>query len=90
MSLAQDAFDALQIAKKMFGEYSYHDKGAIEVMDVDFYVREFRKLPPAIAAQEFIKLSEMEDTGRLVSDILCDLQDWDELFEADSRIGDLL
>lgn len=81
ISFHQLAFDRLTLAKKRFGEYTYHDKGAHEVMDIDELVQELRKLSDEEAIEELLLLSEEDDTFLLVSGILQSVEDWDALFE---------
>lgn len=81
MSWSNIAFQDLQAAKKQFGEYSYHDKGASEVMDLRPIIDTLRELPINEVISELTALNQMEDTSILVMEIIMELQDWDELFE---------
>lgn len=81
MSFSKMAFAALKDAKKQFGEYSYHDKGADEVMDVGELVTELRKLPIEEVVSELLLLADMDDTHILLCSILGSIEDLDAVFE---------
>lgn len=84
-TFAERAFAALTEAKKMFGEYNYHDKGADEVMNVNILVNELKTMDRFTLAEQLLKLDAMEDTGNLMSSLVgnLDTQPWfDELLEA--------
>lgn len=77
-------------AFKMFGEYPYFDKGPSEVMDVEKWVERLRSLPVSEAGEILIELADTDDAGELLaSDILMEMQDWDELFE-NEEVAELL
>jgi hypothetical protein len=84
-SLATECIKEIGVALKKFGTYSFDDKGPTEVMDVDVLVKKFRKLSAEEAGKAILELAESkEHDGRceyLATTILCDLQDWDELFD---------
>ena len=73
----------------MFGEYSYHDKGAREIMDLDAIASELKTM----SAEDILKtLQEVKDNHRdsslCLSGIMGCLDDWqdprtDILFESD-------
>jgi len=69
---------------KMFGTYSFDDKGADEVMDIDELVTMFRKVTATVAAEALLNLaSDDHENGRcnqLAMTIVGELEDWDELF----------
>lgn len=82
----------------MFGEYTYFDKGADEVVDVNRWVDEFRQLcmegKPEEVGEILIKVMEQDEKyGMLfvqcVVDSLDTLPDdkWDRLIEYDDRIA---
>ena len=75
---ADDAWEALQEGIEMFGSYTYGDKGADEIMDVDEHVRSFKKLSEADAYIELKKLLSMADSAGLVGSILGSIDDGDE------------
>lgn len=70
---------AIDDALRQFGEYSYHDKGASEVMDIPY----FSKCLIAINdADKIIKvLTEVQDSHRdpepFLTDVIFDMQNWD-------------
>ena len=81
--LAREAFDSLGEALTKFGTYDYNDKGPDEVMDVDGLVRKFRD---AGAAEALAAMKDMvpDVFGKtLVSALLVNLQEWDDLFDLD-------
>lgn len=77
-TFAQRAFVALTQAKKAFGEYAYHDKGAHEVMEVSPLVSELKKMTVEEAGRSLLELHAMEDTGMLMSDLIGSLDGWDQ------------
>lgn len=74
----------LGLALKNFGTYSFDDKGPNEVMSIDDIVDDLRKLSPTDAAMVLIEVAtSKKHKGRglqVASTIVCDLQDWDDLF----------
>lgn len=71
------AFQELVLAKKQFGEYTYHDKGADEIMDVDSLVREVKRMGARQAGESLSALATKEDTYGLMSAIILSLDEWD-------------
>ena len=45
MITAKDIMAKLDEGLKMFGEYTYHDKGATEIMDVNIITLKLKELP---------------------------------------------
>ncbi len=78
---AELAFHRLLAAKVMFGNYSYHDKGANEVMDLGELTPLLRAMTPREAGTALEELEQMEDTNPLVQDLVSSLDDWDGFFE---------
>ncbi len=91
--LAQESLKAIGVAFKQFGEYSFFDKGPQEVMDVGSLVEKYRTLSAEEAGAAILELAQSEKhkgAGEiLASSLLCDMQDWDELFEIPG-VGDYL
>jgi hypothetical protein len=89
--LAENAVKAMKAALKQFGTYTYDDKGPQEVMDIYEQANVFKAAGVEEAAAAFHDLVDSKkDAGRravLASAILGELQDWDELWNAD---GDFL
>ncbi len=85
MRFSDTARLALIEAKDQFGSYSYYDKGASEVMDVDALVRNLKKLPIDKVLTELKHLAARTDCpldpSVLLRDILGSLDD-DESYEA--------
>ena len=85
--LLDECLTELGLALKLFGTYSFDDKGAHEVMDVDVLEEKFRKLSPDDAATVLLALSKSKKHGGrgavLASDLISNMDDWDELFEVD-------
>lgn len=81
---------AITQALEQFGEYSFRDKGPSEVMEVYHWVDQVQGLPVSEAAEVLIQLASTGRHGEmLASEILLDLQDWDELFD-NEEVADLL
>lgn len=69
-------------ALKLFGEYTFLDKGPDEVLRVSKHVYAIKALPVEEAAStlmEFAKVSVFAEA--LVSNIICRLDNWEELFD---------
>jgi len=89
--LVKHCLAAIKEAVRQFGSYTYDDKGPREVMEVEEFVHKFRTLDPVIAGNTLLHLAKRNGRAEmLVSDILCNLQEWDELFEAVPDVGDYL
>ena len=75
----------LGVALKMFGEYTFGDKGANEVMDLESLAAKYRALPAKEAAAVLMEVytsKEHKGNGnQLAGEIICCLQEWPELFE---------
>lgn len=77
-------------ALEQFGEYSFNDKGPGEVMEVYHWVGQVQGLPVAEAADVLLQLASTGRHGeKLASEILLELQDWDELFD-NEEVAELL
>ncbi len=94
MDLVKRCLDELGIALKQFGTYQFSDKGPNEVMDVYSLVKEFRALDPETAGLTICRLAKSKKyEGRPVcvaSEILVEMQDWDELWEAVPEVSEYL
>ena len=85
-AMTQDIDEAF----RQFGEYPYFDKGPSEVMDVDKWVDRLRELTAQEAGEILLELVDVADAGEmLASDILMEMQDWDELFD-NEEVANLL
>lgn len=85
--LLDECLTELGLALKRFGTYTFDDKGAEEVMDVEVLEEKFRKMTPEDAATVLLALSRSKKHGgrgeALASTLICNMQDWDELFAVD-------
>lgn len=95
MRFSDTAHLALIEAKDQFGSYSYYDKGASEVMDVDALVRELKKLPIDEMITELKHLGARTDCPLdppvLLRDILGSLDDDEKyavIFDDDELMED--
>lgn len=83
--LTKETLKALGTGLKMFGEYTFGDKGPHEVLDIDSITAKYRALPASQAAKLLLELSESKEHKGYGADvagsILGCLQDWTELFE---------
>lgn len=73
-------------AIKQFGAYEFGDKGPQEVMDIASAVNRLRALGPQEARKVLVELCSYKtkngDYGLSVASCcVCDMQDWDELFQ---------
>jgi hypothetical protein len=69
----------IEKAIRQFGLYSYEDKGAFEVMDVDSYVDRFKEIGADATIELLQNLydSEYEHKDGFISAIVGLLDDWD-------------
>ena len=89
MITSREIIDQIDKALKQFGEYSYLDKGAEEVMDVG---KISARLKDMSVIEILTVLEEVEKEHRLpepfLSEVIMSLQDWqdpkaDELFKSE-------
>jgi len=75
----------LGVALKQFGEYTFSDKGAEEVMDLESLAEKYKALPAKEAAavlMEVYKSKEHKGYGHsLAGTLIGEMQDWSELFD---------
>ena len=72
----------LNTGLKRFGEYSFLDKGAYEVCDVDSSTELIRSLPAkeaALVLETFCKEGSFHQM--YTQQLVCALDDWEELFD---------
>ena len=80
MITVQEIKRQLDSAIKTFGEYTYQDRGAEEIMDLDPIEKELRDSNDVAAVIEiFEELDRDEQNFWLLSDLIGRLDDWDEL-----------
>lgn len=83
--LTKECLTELGVGLKLFGTYSFDDKGPSEVMEIEPLVAKFRVLDATEAARVLVELSKSpEHDGRgnyLASALVGEMEDWDELFE---------
>jgi hypothetical protein len=79
-----DIIQDIKKAIEMFGSYTYYDKGAGEVMELDKYVDGIKEMSAkdAIKLLEEVEADEYENTDVFLTDLICDLDDWEGV-EAD-------
>jgi hypothetical protein len=81
--------DELSDAITQFGEYTYHDKGADEILYISTYVKELNKKSiEEVAGILTYLLDNHEDANEMVSCLISsmdDRDDFEELFEYDDR-----
>jgi hypothetical protein len=77
--------DELGLALSRFGTYSFDDKGSHEVMSLYEIGTDLEKLPAEEAGMIILQVAKSKKYAgrgeRVASDLLCGLQEWDELFE---------
>ncbi len=81
---AKEIESELKAAIRKFGKYSYEDKGAFEILDVDAMAERIAQLEPDAAADLMDVLYKKPINHRLISDLVVVLQgcpdDWFEAF----------
>ena len=72
----------LKEALRVFGTYSFDDKGPEEVMGVDELTSALREAGPTRTRDVVLALGKCEGSReeRLASSLLVNMQDWDELW----------
>jgi hypothetical protein len=87
--LGDTMIDDLNKALKMFGKYTYHDKGADEVMNTRKYVRMLEdKSPEEIGIILRYVLDNHDDSQELIDCIITDMDhrnDFEEILDQDDR-----
>lgn len=84
MVTAKECIEAIKEALKDFGEYTYYDKGASEVIEVGHYSNSFRSMTAKDTAQVLLEVLKYEHGEPFVSDAIVRLQNmpndfWNEL-----------
>ena len=83
--LTKECLTELGLALKLFGTYSFDDKGPHEVMDIDSLGEKFRAMPAEKAAEVLVELAASQEHDRrgnwLASVLVGEMEDWNELFE---------
>ena len=80
----------IQEALRMFGEYTYEDKGAREVMDIYEWTKRFKELGPQRTGEVLKELVETSELRVLpfVRDVLGSLDTWgDDNWEVLMKAG---
>ena len=82
--MVQSMIAEIKTALRQFGEYTFHDKGPSEVMNLHDIANRLRAMPVADAVQalESVVAARPEEGERFVSELMVgSLEDWDELFD---------
>lgn len=95
MTTAASIIAKTKEALEQFGTYQFDDKGPHEVMDFGTITKDLRKMEPSAAAaiiKEVALSTEVEDerARAVAAQVLRHLDDWDELFEQDKLMEELL
>jgi Ca2+-binding EF-hand superfamily protein len=90
---ANEAISAIKEGIRSFGSYTYQDKGAREVMDVEYFANTYRSLGAEMTQHILLKICEFKDAEPFCYSVIASLEDlpeeqWD-LLMSDSRIADL-
>ena len=84
---AQEIDSELTAAIKRFGTYSYYDKGAREIMDLDVIVSRLKDTDDVEYVLSVLRqLDKKKRNDCLMTDLVCSLDDWSELFESDDSV----
>jgi hypothetical protein len=71
MITAKDIQTKLNTAIKQFGEYTYYDKGASEIIDVEFIANQLYVIEDTIKIVSILKkLDEKDTNGPLISELI--------------------
>jgi hypothetical protein len=91
MITAQDCIDAIDIALIKFGTYSYYDKGAHEVMDIDAIEEQMKDMSASQIADVLADVRKHKHGEEFVQTMMCNLDTRDDLNDlyADERVSDL-
>lgn len=94
-AFANQCIAEVKKALKRFGEYSYYDKGASEVLDLNSLLAEARKLTPGDVGRALLLLIDYEHGEPLARGIVHGLDEsyasseWNEMMGVDARLADL-
>lgn len=87
---SQECVAEIKYALKMFGEYTYNDKGPHEVMDMGSFISKFKALPALETKKILLEVLELDQQfgEKFVSAVLVDMQDvpdeyWEELMTSE-------
>ena len=69
---------AINVALKQFGSYTYHDKGASEVMDIPELVREIKTLTFDEILQVIAEVEREADAAPALQAIVGSMDDWQD------------
>lgn len=82
---------AIQAALKRFGEYSYYDKGASEIMDVGVWEKKLNALPLAERVAILESVLDHEHGEQFVRSVVMNSDgndDFDEFLDASPRLAE--
>lgn len=86
MVTTQECIDAIEEALKLFGTYTYEDKGAEEVIEMEPFYEKFQKMSLTEVKNVLDELKEFEYGNRFIEAVLndfeCNVGITDEEFEA--------
>ena len=91
MTIGNELIEDLKYALERFGTYSYHDKGADEVMDINSWMKKLDKLTiKELGTTLSYVLDNHKDSGNLIECIIGssdhrEENDFDELLDMDER-----
>lgn len=83
----------IKAAQKEFGKYAYFDKGAREVMDIELYIKEFKKMSTTESARILLEVVKTEAGRVFVGDVLVEcqeIQELDDWYERPDLCGNLM
>lgn len=88
MITSKEIISEIKSALKMFGEYTYYDKGAREVMDVSKIVESLKEMEVKDILTVLAEVEKNKHSAPCLQEICYQFQDWDSpktdaLFESE-------
>jgi|TARA_E500000318_G_C3443049_1_gene165760 hypothetical protein len=84
-TMAADIVRQMHEGIREFGEYSFTDEGAGEIMDLGKIAKNLRSLEPATAVEVLKQVEALISVDwkrkHLLADIVLSLDEWDEIWE---------
>ena len=89
MSLAKDIINEMNEGMKLYGEYTFHDKGAEEVMDIFSIVKRLKHIGPSEAIntlkQVESNVTNEDERYTLLTGVMAKLDTWDAFWDIDTN-----
>ena len=91
-AVEQKIINDIEHGLKQYGQYTYYDKGAHEVIDMWTLGSLLKEIGPKGAAWVLLRVKEHEHGGKFVQDMLLNLDGWeefDDLMNESTELADM-